>query len=523
MTGSSGHRFSILTPVYDPPVGALRAMIESVRAQTYESWQLVLVDDASPTPAVLRTLRAAARSDRRITLVERAINGGIVAASNDALDAADGEFVALLDHDDLLVPAALQTMAAVTSAHDDVDYVYSDEDKLGADGTHFDVFRKPDWSPERLRGQMYTGHLSVLRTSLVRSVGGFEVGSDGSQDHDLVLRVTERARRVVHIPEVLYHWRALVGSAAFNPEAKPYAWEAGIRAVQRHLDRVGVNASVRPGRLPSTYVIDRTFDPDILISVVIPTRGTRGLVWGEWRTMVVEVVRSLLAKTRHPRIELVVVYDEPTPGAVLEQLRAVAGDRLVLVPFDEPFNFSAKCNVGFIASSGDVVVFLNDDMEVVSEGFPEQLVAPLSERGVVATGARLIFADGRLQHGGHVYAAGDLTHACLGWPPDAEGPFGAMVVNREASGLTAACLAVTRSTFERVGGFCEELPGNFNDVDFSRKLRRDGGRMLWLAGVTLYHFESQTRDSTVQEWEYQHIIRRWGTPEVDPYFPVGYR
>ena len=523
MRSTAGPQFSILTPVYDPPVKMLRAMVASVRAQTYRNWQLVLVDDCSPTPAVRRELRELAESDDRITLVERATNGGIVAASQDALKAAVGEFVALLDHDDLLAEDALAVVATMIARYPDADYLYSDEDKVDAEGVHYDVFRKPDWSPERLRCQMYTGHLSVFRTTLARQVGGFQRGSDGSQDHDLVLRVTEKARRVVHIPQVLYHWRAISGSTAHEPDAKPYAWEAGLRAVQRHLDRMGIAGRAYPGERSGTYRIVRRLAPHLRISVVIPTRGTQGLIWGEWRVLVVETVRSVLARTQHADVEIVVVYDEPTPPAVLEELEALVGDRLVLVPFLEPFNFSAKCNVGFIASSGDVVVFLNDDMQAVSDGLLEQLAAPLSEPDVAATGARLLFADGRIQHAGHVYAAGDLTHACLGWPEHSEGPFRALLVNRECSGVTAACLAVTRATFERVGGFCEELPGNFNDVDLSCKLRRKGGRIVWLADVTLYHFESQTRDSTVQEWEYAHIMRRWGTPEVDPYFPADYR
>ena len=317
-------------------------------------------------------------------------------------------------------------------------------------------------------------------------------------------------------------FRSISGSTAHEPDAKPYAWQAGLRAVQRHLDRMGIAGTAYPGERSGTYRIVRKVAPHLRISVVIPTRGTTGLIWGEWRVMVVETVRSVLARTRHTDVEIVIVYDEPTPAAVLDELKELVGDRLVLVPFLEPFNFSAKCNVGFIASSGDVVIFLNDDMQAVTDGCLEQLAAPLSESDVAATGARLLFADGRLQHGGHVYAEGELTHACMGWPEHSEGPFRALMVNRECSGVTAACLAVTRATFERVGGFCEELPGNFNDVDLSRKLRRDGGRILWLADVILYHFESQTRDSTVEEWEYAHIMRRWGTPAVDPYFPTGF-
>lgn len=521
--GSDAPLFSVLTPVYDPPPEALRAAVDSVLRQQETDWELVLVGDAVPSPRIRSLLDELARRDRRIRVIHRGTNGGIVAASADALAAARGEFVALLDHDDMLGARALTALAEAIREHPEADYLYTDEDKVDEDGAFYDTFAKPDWSPERLRGQMYTGHLSVIRTELARAVGGFAEGSDGSQDHDLVLRVTERAREIVHVPGVHYHWRAVHGSTAHAEDAKPYAWEAGRAAVQRHLDRTGIRGRAVLGPRPGTYRVQRELDPGVKVSIVIPTRGSTGLVWGERRCLVVELVRSLIERGTHADVEFVVVYDEPTPEAVLAELRALTGDRGVFVLFDEPFNFSAKCNVGFLASSGEVVVFMNDDMELVSPDYAAQLAAPLFEEGVGATGARLLFADGSLQHGGHVYASGDLTHAGFTAPGDTEGPFRAYLVNRECSGLTAACIAVRRSTFEDVGGFWEELPGNFNDVDFSRKIRFRGLRMLWIADVTLYHFESLTRDSTVKQWEYDAIMRRWGTPEVDPYFPAGFR
>jgi GT2 family glycosyltransferase len=312
------------------------------------------------------------------------------------------------------------------------------------------------------------------------------------------------------------------GSAAGDTEAKPYAWVAGLRAVQDQLDRLGIPGTASYGRSPGHYRIERVADPDTSVSVIIPTRGTSGLVWGERRCFVVEAVASVLARTHLPRLELVVVYDLDTPVNVLEQLRHIAGDRLVLVPFAEPFNFSSKCNAGFVASSGDVVVLLNDDIQAITEGFLEQLVAPLAEPGVGMSGARLLFADGSLQHGGHVYEDGHFWHAFLGALPDDPGPFSALWVNRECSGLTAACVALRRETYEEVGGLCEELPGNFNDVDFSYKIRRTGRRLLWLANVELYHFESQTRERAVHEWEYDFVARRWGIPQNDP-FVADYR
>ncbi|GAA4629023.1 glycosyltransferase family 2 protein [Cellulomonas oligotrophica] len=520
MSASGGPLFSIVTPVYEPPLDALRAMVRSVRSQSFEDWELVVVDDRSPSEAVRDVLREAAREDPRVRLVERQTNGRIVAASNDGVEAARGEFVVLVDHDDELAVGALARVAREIEAHPDVDYVYSDEDKIDAQGQHYDEFRKPDWSPERLRGQMYTGHLSVLRTSLVREVGAFRPGYDGSQDHDLVLRVTERARLVRHIPEVLYHWRVVPGSAAGDANAKPYAWDAGRRAVADQMRRLGIAGTAEFGPWPGTYRVARVADPNVTVSVVIPTRGGVGHVWGESRCFVVEAVRSLLEHTRHPHLEIVVVYDEPTPAHVLDQLRVVAGDRLVLVPFGGPFNFSAKCNVGVLASSGDVVILMNDDVEVRSDAVVEGLIAPLSEPDVGMTGARLVFADGRLQHGGHVYANGHLAHAFTGALPDEPGPFAALKVNRECSGLTAAFVALRRETYDAVGGLAERLPVNFNDVDLSMKIASAGLRMLWLADVELYHFESQTRVPEVRPEEYLFVTRRWVIPERDRYLPT---
>ncbi len=328
--GSVSPFFSIVTPVYNPPVDVLRLTIESVRAQTFEDWELILVDDASPDDAVRDVLRSAAAEDDRVKVVERPTNGHIVVASNDGIATARGEFLALLDHDDVLVECALEEMRTAIERAPDVDYLYSDEDKVDEDGRFYDEFRKPPWSPERLRGQMYTSHLSVLRTSLVREVGGFREGYDGSQDHDLVLRVTERAARIVHVPKVLYHWRAVEGSAAQDPEAKPYAWLAGQRAVQDHVDRLGIPAVVELGPVPGTYHLTRSIDPSLRLSVVIPTRGGEGLVWGERRVFVVEAVRSVLERGGHDNVEIVVVYDTDTPDAVLEDLRDLAGDKLKL-------------------------------------------------------------------------------------------------------------------------------------------------------------------------------------------------
>lgn len=511
--------FSIVTPVYKPDLRVFKDTARSVLKQTFAHWEWILIDDHSEDPELAKFIDRISRNDSRVRVITRETNGGIVRASNDGLAAARGEFIALLDHDDQLARHALSRVAAEATAHDDLDYLYTDEDKIGSFRTHYHEFHKPDWSPERLRGQMYTGHLSVLRTSLVRRVGGFREEYEGSQDHDLVLRVTEVARRIIHIPEILYHWRAVEGSTASTGDNKPYAWDAGVRAVTDHLERVGLKATARRGPVPGTYQIVREPELDRSVSVIIPTRGDAGVVFGAERVFVVEAVRSLLAGTQHRNLEIVVVHDSSTPPSVIDDLQNIAGERLVLVEYDLPFNFSHKCNVGYLASRGEVLIFLNDDVEAVSSEIPGSLSAVLAEPDVGMVGAKLWYENKTLQHAGHLYARGQFTHAYLGVASDALGNFSSLVINREASGLTAACIAMNRKTFAKVGGFSELLPGNFNDVDLCKKVGFLGHRLVWLTDVVLYHFESQTRVANVKQHEVYQVLSRWGGPDRDPFEP----
>jgi GT2 family glycosyltransferase len=402
---------------------------------------------------------------------------------------------------------------------DDVDYLYSDEDHINLDGHVGDAFHKPDWSPERFRSQMYTCHLSVLRRSLVQAVGAMRAGFDGAQDYDLVLRVVERARRIVHIPEALYHWRMGEASVVGNTDAKPYAFEAGRRAVQEHCRRVGIAATVEHGRVPGVYRVRRELPRAPLVSVVIPTRGSTRSVWGVERNLVIEAVRSIVDRATYPHLEFVVVADTATPDAVITELRRLCGDRVTLVPYDRPFHFSEKMNLGVTAASGELLLLLNDDVEPIDADAIETMAALAMDDTVGMVGARLLFADDRLQHGGHVYAIGEPRHAFFGHAGDELGPGFLLAVQRECSGVTAACAMLRAEVFDSVGGFSTVFPNNFNDVDLSLKIRRAGLRIVWTPYASWYHFESQTRAAGASDEELAALRNRW-MPELcaDPYF-----
>ncbi len=469
-------RFSVLTLVGGPEARHLRACIESVRAQTVADWEHVLVVDASAASSVMRTLDEAAAEDRRVRVaaVARAASQQRAALG---LAAATGELVAFVDHTDRLEPDALAEMSAAMA--EGVDVAYSDHDVIDAAGFYVDPVYKPDFSPERLRSQNYVTRLVVARRSLLDVVGGFRDGLEGAEDHDLILRLTEAAGSVAHVPRVLYHCRQSAPSGLADP-ASPWATAAGARAVADHCARSGIDAAVETTRQQGCYRVVRRVAARPLVSVVIPTRGSTGRVWGVDRCFVVEAVRSLLDASTYREMEVVVVHDIATPGVVLDALTATSPTPISLVPFDGPFNFSAKVNLGVSAARGDLILLLNDDTQLIEPSSVEVLVGHLARPGVVMAGAKLLFADGTMQHGGHVYAQRP-EHLCMGWRGDSPGPgpLWPLAVERECSGVTAACALVRRDDFEAVGGFTTELPMNYNDVDFCLKVRATGRRIIW--------------------------------------------
>ncbi len=500
---------SILVPVYRPDPRHLTEAIESVLQQTSGDWQLVLAADG-PQPREVNAILDALH-DPRIIIERCPQQGGISAATNAALEEATGQFVAFLDNDDVLSPRAVQAVEQAIAIADDVDFVYSDEDKLDQSGRRVDPFHKPAWSPERLLGQMYTCHFSAYRRSLVDQVGGLRTEFNGAQDHDLALRISEVARRVVHIPEVLYHWRQSATSTALDPASKQWAFDAGTRAVQDHLDRVGIPAvAVADPMYPGVTAINPTSTQRPRVSIVILTRGTTRVVRGETVILAEHAIRSVLHSSTYTDYEIVVVIDRDASPGLGRLLAALDPARVRTVQNTAPFNFAGANNFGVDHADGTHLIFLNDDTEVKTPDWIERLIMWASIPGVGLAGCCLEYPDGRIQHAGIVSRADGPSHRWAGFSADLPGTFCSLVLAINMIGATAACIAITRSRFEEVGGFTTQFPLNFNDVDLCFKLVSRGYRNVVDNRTRLYHFETSTRPNTVEAHEVHLLFDRWG-------------
>ena len=501
-------KFSIVTPVYNPPLWALECCIDSVLEQTCEDWEWVLVNDASTDVSVIERLDRLAACDSRIRVFHRSANGGIVKASNDSLAYCTGEYVALLDHDDSLTVDALSTVRSLISLCPDADYIYSDEDKIAKDGTLFDLFSKPDWAPDRLLGQNYCCHLSVIRRALVEEVGGFREGFEGSQDYDLVLRVTEKATGIYHIPKVLYHWRVVEGSTAGSLEAKPYAVEAARKAVSEHLARRGIDAEVRTTSSGYQQVV-RKLTRRPLVSIIIPSGAFSKTVRGTDTLLVGLAIQSIVEKSTYDNYEVVLVLDVNENRKDPRLAPILGHPKVKTVDFTGEFDFSAKCNLGAVRSSGEVLLFLNDDTEVISRDWLETLLGHLEDPGVGIVGARLLFENGTIQSAGHTNDPSPHSYG-LKAAADSPGEFGNLAIAQERSGVTGACLAIPKALYFEVGGMSEDYPHCFNDVDLCFKVLEQKRRIIWTPFADLYHFESLSRDPTPRDEEIEAIYQRWG-------------
>ncbi len=521
-------RFSIIVPLYNTDPDMLCEMLDSVFAQAYPHWELCLCDDASDrvdTARALATRITSRLADEqagfqagRVRLRRHPSNGQIVATSNDALAQARGDWIVLLDHDDRLAPHALLAFAQTLAREPEAQVLYSDEDKLDQAGLRCLPFFKPDFSPALLATQNYIGHLLALRADLMRALGGFRDGTDGSQDYDLILRASERTRAIVHVPRVLYHWRLHAGSTAINAQAKPYAHEAGRLALAAHLQRRYPDhfERVDDGEHLFTYQPRFKLPAQCMASIIIPTKDKPDLLEA--------CVRSILTRSSWPNFEVLILDNNSSEPETFEWFERIQREdaRVKVLPAAIPFNWSRLNNVGVRAARGDVFVFLNNDTEVISADWLEQLMQWARLPDVATVGAQLRYGDGSLQHAGVVVGMG-------GWadhvfkaeaPAHLPGPFVSNVLTRNVLASTGACVVIARDTFDALGGWDESFEICGSDVEIGIRAHKRGLQNVYLATVQLYHHESKTRTSFVPDVDFIQSDLKYAPYRLglDPFF-----
>ena len=506
---------SVLMPVYRPEREWLERAIASVRRQVYTRWELCLADDASEDPALARYLVDLAAQDTRIRVTFRGENGNISRATNSAAQLANGEFLLLLDQDDELAPDALGEIALALAAHADVDLLYSDNDKTDTRGRRFAPQFKPDYSPELLLTSMYMGHAQVVRRTLFEALGGFRVGFEGSQDHDFMLRASEQARRVVHLPLVLYHWRALPGSTASSGAAKPASFAAGERAVSEALVRRGSRGvAVRP---PFAVAAGLGFywhefpDDGPSVTVLIPTRNQHELL-----------ARCLdsLARTTYRNYEVVVIDNDSDEAATQQYLTGLPHRVLRIGNPGPRFSFAHINNEAARAVDADYLLFLNNDTEVREPKWLSRMMGYAQLPGVGAVGARLLYPDGRIQHAGvvHGYYDGLPGPAFKLAPASDHGYLSQAMAARNYSAVTAACMLTPRRLFLELGGFDEQRYAvAYNDVDYGYRLLAAGHRCVYAPGAELIHHEGESRGFVDDPREAATYRAQYGA-RYEPYY-----
>jgi GT2 family glycosyltransferase len=498
-----GPLISVIVPVYLPEPWYFDACVRSVQQQTYPRWELCLCDDGSDDDELSSTLARLAAADSRVKVTALSANGGISKATNAALGLASGEFVALLDHDDVLEPDALGEVAAAVLEHDDADVLYTDDDKYDDLDRPFQPHFKPDWSPDLLLSYPYMGHLTVVRKSLLDDVGGFRPEFDGSQDYDVMLRVTERSRRIVHIPRVLYHWRAIAGSAALDAAAKPWAHAASRRVLEDAVRRQGIDGTVEQGPFPGSYRVRRHVVSTPTVSIIIPFR--------DQAAMTDLCLRSLGRTVDGDRTEIVLVDNgssEPETSAARAVFERRDGARIIDHPGE--FNWSTINNVAAATCRSELLLFLNNDIEAVDAGWLGAMIEQAVRPEVGAVGARLVYPNGVLQHTGVVVGlSGMAGHVLVGLPKGQPGYGSWDRLIRDYSAVTAACMLVRRTVFEELGGFDERLAVAFNDTDFCLRVRQAGYRVVSTPFAELVHHESVSRGLSGFDADCHYFAEKW--------------
>jgi glycosyltransferase involved in cell wall biosynthesis len=505
---------SIVMPVFNPTLKWLREAIESVQCQLYPNWELCIVDDLSTNPGVRKLLESISKKDSRIKVIYREKNGHISKASNSALKLAVGEWVALLDHDDVLSEHALYWVIDAINRHPNVRMIYSDEDKINESGYRHLPYFKCDWNPDLFYSHNMFCHLGVYARELLEEVGGFRVGMEGAQDYDLVLRCLERidTSQIYHIPRILYHWRAHENSTARMGDAKPYAMLAGERALNEHFKskRISAQAEITGDAYRVRYSLPEKLP---LVSIVIPTKNHLKLIR--------QCVDSVLNKTSYKNYEILIVdndSDEPDVLAYFDTLSAES--RVRIFKDDRAFNYSQLNNSVVEKSKGEIICLMNNDIEVITPEWLSEMVSHALRPEIGVVGAKLLYPDNTLQHGGVVLGLGGVAgHSHKHFPAGEKGYCGRMGLISNFSAVTAACLVVGKEIYKNVGGLNEtDLKVAFNDVDFCLRVREAGYRNIWTPYAELYHHESMTRgyEDTPEKQarfaqEVLYMKETWGT------------
>jgi GT2 family glycosyltransferase len=516
-----GPMFSIVVPCWRPPIWALDRCISSVLTQDFASFELCLCDDGSNDPALSARLEEAAHLDPRVHVDRLEQNGGISTATNRAIERATGRYLVFLDNDDELHVSALVTLAEAIARYEadnggvPPDLVYSDEDKIDETGRRFMPAFKPDWSPDLLLSNAYMCHVLVVRRELVAALGGLRSEFDGAQDHDLMLRVTEQTDRILHVPEILYHWRIMLGSAAGDPNAKPWALEAGRLAVADAVRRRGIDADViHHGTIGGSYHVRRRPSGRHLVSAIIPFRDEAALL--------AACYRSFIERPGYEQFELLLVDNDsalPETRAVLNELSRDQRVRVVQAP--GPFDFAAINNAAAAKARGDLLLFMNNDVEARGDGWLAAMVAQAERPEIGAVGARLLFPDGTIQHAGvAVGVCWGAAHLLQGIEGHRPGYLSLTSVTRNFMAVTAACMMTRRSVFEEMGGFDASLPIAFNDTDFCLRLHEAGYLVVCTPLAELVHHESKSRGHSDDAKELPYFRSRWRSVMLagDPYY-----
>ena len=519
-------KISVVMPAYATPAPLIKAAIASVQAQLYPHWELCIADDGSPGEALWALLEDEARRDARIRIVRRPVNGQIAAATNSALGLATGDFVAFMDHDDLLTAHALYHVAATLEQHPDAGLIYSDEDKIDERGLRSQPYFKTARNADLMLGQNIVNHLAVYRRSLVEDLGGVREGFEGAQDHDLALRAAGRIGpgRIHHIPWVLYHWRWRGRQGSFSRRWAQVCADAARRAVAEHLIRTGqtgATVSNQPGAARWLRVQRALPAPPPLVSIIVPTRDRLDLL--------ARCAEGVLQGTDYGPLELIIVDNgsvEPETLAHFEVLKA--DPRVRILPAPGPFNFSALMNRAVAEARGEIIVLLNNDISMIGADWLSEMVSHAVRPSVGAVGARLLYPDGTVQHAGVVLGTGGVAgHLHTGAPGDYPGYQGHLKLARNVSAVTAACLAMRRSVWDEMGGMdAERLTVAFNDVDLCLRIRTAGYDIVWTPFAELYHHESASRGLDLEpvaaarfQSEINTMRERWGPVlDADPFY-----